>query len=99
MAEKLAHDIEYSQVQLQVADGLKLGNAALEKANTLFRYLLSNHLGTYLAGLRIRSIFIRIRILQIRILKPDPDPGSYWHLKNQFKHENFFHIKHISSDI
>ena len=29
------------------------------------------------AGLRIRSIFIRI--LQIRILKSDPDPGSYWH--------------------
>ena len=34
------------------------------------------------AGLRIRSIFGRIRIHQIRILKPDPapDPGSYWHL-------------------
>ena len=28
------------------------------------------------AGLRIRSIFGRIRILQIIILKPDPDPGS-----------------------
>jgi len=28
-----------------------------------------------------------------------PDPGSYWHLKNQFKHLNFFHIKHISFDI
>ena len=23
-----------------------------------------------------------------------PYPGSYWHLKNQFKHLNFFHIKH-----
>ena len=42
------------------------------------------------AGLRIRSIFGRIR--QIRILKSDP--GSYWPLKNQFKHLNFFHIKH-----
>ena len=53
------------------------------------------------SGLRIRSIFgrIRLRILQIRILKLDPDPGSYWHLKSQFKHLNFFHIKHISSDI
>ena len=50
-------------------------------------------------GLRIRSIFGRIRILQIRILKSDTDPGSYWLLKNQFKHQNFFHIKHISSDI
>ena len=56
-----------------------------------------------IARLRIRSIFgrilLRIRILQIRILKPDPDPGSYWHLKNQFKHQILFHIKHISSDI
>ena len=54
-------------------------------------------------GLGIRPIFgrirLRIRILQIRILKLDPDPGSYWHLKNQFKHLNFVHIKHISSDI
>ena len=41
-------------------------------------------------GLRIRSIFGRIRILQIRILKSDPDPGSYWHFKNQFKHQIFF---------
>ena len=49
------------------------------------------------AGLRIRSIFGRIR--QIRILKSDPDPGSYWHFKNQFKHQKFVHIKHISSDI
>ena len=47
------------------------------------------------SGLRIQSIFGRIRILQIRSLKWDPDPGSYWHLKNQFKHLNFFHIKHI----
>ena len=34
--------------------------------------------------------------------RPDPanpDPGSYGHLKNQFKHQNLFHIKHISSDI
>ena len=52
-------------------------------------------------GLQIRSIFgrIRLRILKIRILKLDPDPESYLHLKNQFKHLNFFHIKHISSDI
>ena len=51
--------------------------------------------------LRIRSIFgrilLRIRILQIRVLKPDP--GSYWHLNNQFKHQKFFHTKHISSHI
>ena len=33
------------------------------------------------SGLRIRSIFGRIRILQ-----------SYWHLKNQFKHQHFFRI-------
>ncbi len=38
MAEKLAHDIEYSQIQLKVAEGLKKGNVALEKANSLFRY-------------------------------------------------------------
>jgi len=38
--------------------------------------------GTYRAGLRIRSIFGRIRILQIRILKPDPDPA--------FKKSTFF---------
>ena len=50
-------------------------------------------------GLWIRSIFGRIRILQIRILKSDPDPVSYWDLKNQFKHLNFFDIKHISSVI
>ena len=48
-------------------------------------------------GLRIRSIFGRIRIQQIRILKTGS--GSYWHLKNQFKHQNIFHIKHISSYI
>ena len=36
---------------------------------------------------------------QIGILKSDPDPGSYCHLKHQFKHLNFFHIKHIFSDI
>lgn len=34
--EKLAHDIEYSQIQLRVAEGLKKGSAALEKANSLF---------------------------------------------------------------
>jgi hypothetical protein len=38
LAEKLAHDIEYSQIQLKVAEGLKKGNVALEKANSLFRY-------------------------------------------------------------
>ena len=44
------------------------------------------------AGLWIRSIlgWIRLRIQQIEILKSDPDPGSYWHLKNQFKNLNFF---------
>lgn len=34
--EKLTHDIEFSQVQLQVVEGLKKGTAALEKANSLF---------------------------------------------------------------
>ena len=53
--------------------------------------------GELLPGLRIRSIFGRLRIMQIIISKSDP--GSYWHLKNQFKHLNFFHIKRISSDI
>ena len=54
-------------------------------------------------GLRIRSIFSGSCKSEFqtgsRIRIPDPDPGSYWHLKNQFKHQNFFHIKHISSDI
>ena len=36
---------------------------------------------------------------QSEFLTSDPDPGSYWHLKNQFKHQIFFYIKHISSDI
>ena len=48
-----------------------------------------------LPGLRIRSISGRIRILQIRILKLDPDPGSYWHLKYQFKHLIFFLTSNI----
>ena len=34
--EKLVHDIEFAQVQKQVLDGLKDGNAALEKANAMF---------------------------------------------------------------
>jgi len=38
VSEKLANDIEYSQIQLKVAEGLKKGNVALEKANSLFRY-------------------------------------------------------------
>ena len=62
-------------------------------------FLKDRQAGLLKARLRIRSIFGRIRILPIRLLKSDPDPGSYWHLKNQFKHLNFFHIKHISSDI
>ena len=64
-----------------------------------FSFPLDSVWGAFQAGLRIRSIFGRI--LQIRILKsyPDPDPRSYRHLKNQFKHLNFFHIKHISSNI
>ena len=55
----------------------------------------SSPFSLHLGGL----LFGRIWILQIRILKSDPDPGYYWHLQNQFKHLNFFHIKHISSDI
>merc|ERR1712042_312421 len=34
--ERLVHDIEYAQVQKQVVDGLKIGQAALEKANAMF---------------------------------------------------------------
>ena len=34
--ERLVHDIEFSQVQKQVIDGLKEGNVALEKANAMF---------------------------------------------------------------
>ena len=34
--ETLVHDLEFSQVQTQVLDGLKVGNAALEKANKMF---------------------------------------------------------------
>ena len=34
--ERLTHDIEFAQVQKQVLDGLKDGNAALEKANAMF---------------------------------------------------------------
>merc|ERR1712013_723189 len=34
--ERLVHDIEFAQVQKQVIDGLKDGNAALEKANAMF---------------------------------------------------------------
>ena len=46
---------------------------------------MSYKLSFITSGLRIRSIFgriqLRIRIQQIR---------SYWHLKNQFRHLNFF---------
>jgi hypothetical protein len=38
--------------------------------------MFTQGLGRYLPGLWIRSIFGRIRILQIRILKPDPGSGS-----------------------
>lgn len=31
--EKLTHDIEFAQVELQVVQGLKLGNEALKKVN------------------------------------------------------------------
>eukprot|EP00090_Calanus_glacialis_P041758 TRINITY_DN74285_c0_g1_i1.p1 TRINITY_DN74285_c0_g1~~TRINITY_DN74285_c0_g1_i1.p1 ORF type:complete len:236 (-),score=81.02 TRINITY_DN74285_c0_g1_i1:139-795(-) len=34
--ERLVHDIEFAQVQKEVLDGLKDGNAALEKANAMF---------------------------------------------------------------
>ena len=51
MAEKLAHDIEYSQIQLKVAEGLKKGNVALEKANSLFRYRNSFRPCLYLVSL------------------------------------------------
>ena len=34
--ERLVHDIEFAEVQKQVIDGLKDGNAALEKANAMF---------------------------------------------------------------
>merc|ERR1712098_249793 len=34
--ERLVQDIEFAQVQKQVIDGLKDGNAALEKANAMF---------------------------------------------------------------
>merc|ERR1712215_594935 len=34
--ERLVHDIEHAQVQKQVLDGLKIGQAALEKANAMF---------------------------------------------------------------
>jgi hypothetical protein len=57
LAEKLAHDIEYSQIQLKVAEGLKKGNVALEKANSLFRY----HTGAY-------SFFICIFVKSKRYL-------------------------------
>ena len=41
----------------------------------------------YVAGLRIRSIFGRIRILQSKILKPDPDPA--------FLQKHIFPVPHI----
>ena len=43
-----------------------------------FLSTVNNYIGITSSGLRIRGIFVRIRILQIRILKtdPDPDPGS-----------------------
>lgn len=31
--EKLTHDIEFAQVELQVVQGLKIGNEALKKVN------------------------------------------------------------------
>merc|ERR1712156_839868 len=34
--ETLVHDLEFSQVEQQVLDGLKEGNAALKKANEMF---------------------------------------------------------------
>merc|ERR1719481_1356152 len=34
--ERLVQDIEFSQVQTQVVDGLKVGKEALEKANAMF---------------------------------------------------------------
>merc|ERR1711981_1103323 len=34
--ETLVHDLEFSQVEKQVLDGLKNGNAALKKANEMF---------------------------------------------------------------
>ena len=34
--ETLVHDLEFSQVEKQVLDGLKEGNAALKKANEMF---------------------------------------------------------------
>ena len=55
--------------------------------------------GTYLSfsyrtvpypGLRIRSIFGRIRILQIRILKPDPGSGSCFLKKAHFSCPAYF---------
>jgi len=60
------------------------------------RYTVPSYL---LVGLRIRSIFGRIRIQKIRIFKTGsgswiPDPGSYWHLPRINSN-----ISQISSDI
>ena len=44
----------------------------------IYMYLVGRYRYLY-PGLRIRSIFGRILIQQIRILKSDPDPGSYWY--------------------
>ena len=32
----MVHDLEFSQVERQVLDGLKVGNEALKKANEMF---------------------------------------------------------------
>jgi len=89
-------------IETERYQGHRLVHHGRRKGTLPLSYLLDQRYLMYMyctAGLRIRSIFgpIRLRILQIRILKPDP--GSCWHLKNQFKHQNFFHMKHISSDI
>ena len=81
---------------------LNQGQAARQpsQGSTLVRYrgTLPTHSYPFWAGLRIRSIFGLIRIQQIRILRT----GSRIQLtltKNQFKHQIFFHISQISSDI
>ena len=72
--------------------------AKIEKKHTNKKFFLklakTQFFNNFLAGLRIRSIFGRIRIQQIRILKPDPDPTGTYQESIQaskfFSHQTYF---------
>lgn len=65
--EKLTHDIEFAQVELQVVQGLKIGNEALKKVNDALNIEdIENILDETREGIEKQNVCIR-KICNLRI--------------------------------